>query len=405
MKGSIVRRGKKSWRIIFDVGRDPATGKRLRHYHTVRGTRQEAEQKRADLLSARGKGEYVAPSRLTVAEHVRARVDHWEAAGEVSAKTAERYRQLIDGQIAPQLGSVQVQKLTPLDVEKWHARLRKEGRKDGAGGVSARTIGHAHRVLGKALKEGLRHALVARNVASLQSAPRVGGGDAENGKEMKILTADQQRAVLAGLAGKPLYSLVVTALYTGLRRGEMLALRWRNVDLNGKVLRIRESLESTKAGGVRFKMPKTRAGRRDVTLPDIVIEALRAHLRQRLEQRVVIEQGVTVEGGVIAFPKLPDDALVFATFEGEPLSLNAVSKAWALAADGFGVGDVTLHGLRHTHASQLIDSGKVDIVTISKRLGHASPAITMKVYAHLFQQSDAKAADAINAALAGLGQA
>jgi integrase len=115
------------------------------------------------------------------------------------------------------------------------------------------------------------------------------------------------------------------------------------------------------------------------------------------------EQGI-MSGGVVAFPKLADDALVFATIEGEPLSLNAVSKAWGLAAEGFGVGAVTLHGLRHTHASQLIDRG-VDIVTISKRLGHASPAITMKVYAHLFQQSDAKAAEAINAALAGLGQA
>ena len=92
---------------------------------------------------------------------------------------------------------------------------------------------------------------------------------------------------------------------------------------------------------------------------------------------------------------------MFATIEGEPLSLNATSKAWAQVADDFAVGDVTLHGLR-PHASQLIDAG-VDIVTISKRLGHASPAI-IKVYAHLFQQSDAKAADAINAALAGLGQ-
>jgi integrase len=195
----------------------------------------------------------------------------------------------------------------------------------------------------------------------------------------------------------------VAALYTGLRRGELLALRWRNVDLDSKTLRVRESLESTKAGGVRFKTPKTRAGRRDVTLPDIVLEALREHLRQQLEQRLVIERGI-MSGGVVAFPKLADDALVFATIEGKPLSLNAVSKSWSLAAESFGVGAVTLHGLRHTHASQLIDRG-VDIVTISKRLGHASPAITMKVYAHLFQQSDSKAAEAINAALAGLGQA
>lgn len=138
---------------------------------------------------------------------------------------------------------------------------------------------------------------------------------------------------------------------------------------------------------------KTRAGRRDVTLPDFVVGVLRDHRRQQLEQRVALGLG-----------RLPDDTPVFATIEGEPLSLNAVSKSWADAADGTGVGDVTLHGLRHTHASQLFDAG-VDIVTVSKRLGHASPAITMKVYAHLFRQSDAKAAAAINAALAGLGQA
>jgi integrase len=226
---------------------------------------------------------------------------------------------------------------------------------------------------------------------------------AEDGEEMKILTADQQRAVLAGVADGQHYALYVTALYTGLRRGELLALRWRNVELEAKVLRVREALEVTMAGGVRFKLPKTRGGRRDVTLPDVVVGALRKHRQQQLEQRVAIEQGIIANGDVIAFPKLPDDALVFATIEGEPLSPNAVSKAWALAAEGLGVGDVTLHGLRHTHASQLIDAG-VDIVTISKRLGHASPAITMKVYAHLFQQSDAKAADAINAALASLGQ-
>jgi integrase len=247
-------------------------------------------------------------------------------------------------------------------------------------------------VLGKALKEALRHGFVSRNVASLQSAPRVGGGDDAEGEEMKILSAAQQREVLVRLAGKALYPAVVTALYTGVRRGELLAMRWRNIDLEAKILRIRESLEWTKSGGVRFKTTKTRAGRRDVSLPDFVADTLREHRRQQLEVRVALGLG-----------KPAEDALVFATIEGEPLSLNATSKAWAQVADDFGVGDVTLHGLRHTHASQLIDAG-VDIVTISKRLGHASPAITMKVYAHLFQQSDAKAADAINAALAGLGQ-
>jgi integrase len=163
-------------------------------------------------------------------------------------------------------------------------------------------------VLGKALKDALRHALVSRNVASLQSAPRVSSGDDGDGEEMKILSAPQQRTVLTGLTGKPLYPLVVTALYTGLRRGELLAVRWRSIDLEDKVLRVRESLEWTKSGGVRFKATKTRAGRRDVSLPDFVVDTLREHRRQQLEIRVAL-----------GLAKLAEDALVFATIEGGPI--------------------------------------------------------------------------------------
>jgi integrase len=171
-----------------------------------------------------------------------------------------------------------------------------------------------------------------------------------------------------------------------------VALRWGNVDLDAKVIRVRESLEETEAHGRRFKAPKTKAGRRDITLPDIIVATLRDHRLQQLEHRLALGLG-----------KLPDDALVFPTIEGGPQSPNDVTKRWAAIADDFGFPDVTLHGLRHTHASQLIDAG-VDIVTISKRLGHAKPNVTLQVYAHLFRTSDDKAAAAINTALAGLGQ-
>ena len=113
--------------------------------------------------------------------------------------------------------------------------------------------------------------------------------------------------------------------------------------------------------------------------------------RAQLEVRIALGLG-----------KLPEDALVFPAFEGGPQSPRAFSKAWSSEAARLGLADVTFHALRHTHASQLIDAG-VDIVTISKRLGHASPNVTLAVYAHLFQRSDDKAAQAINAALANLG--
>jgi integrase len=164
--------------------------------------------------------------------------------------------------------------------------------------------------------------------------------------------------------------------------GEVLALRWNRVDLDGKVLKVREALEQTKAHGIRFKPPKSKAGRRDITLPDVLVDALREHRKDQLELRMQLGAG-----------RLPDDALLFATVDGLPLSPNAVSAAWADFCP-----EATFHSLRHTHASQLIDAN-VDIVTISKRLGHAKPDITLRIYAHLFQKNDGKAAAAINATL------
>jgi integrase len=177
----------------------------------------------------------------------------------------------------------------------------------------------------------------------------------------------------------------MVALFAGLRLGEVLALRWSNVDLDAKVIRVREALEQTTAHGIRFKEPKSRAGRRDITLPDILVAALREHRKAQLELRLQLGAG-----------RLPDDALLFADINGRPLNPNAISMRWCEFAESIGMPDVTFHGLRHTHASQLIDQG-VDIVTISKRLGHAKPDITLRTYAHLFRKDDSRAAAAINA--------
>src|SRR5262245_40863045 len=168
--------------------------------------------------------------------------------------------------------------------------------------------------------------------------------------------------------------------------GEVLALRWHRVDLEGKVLQVREALAQTTAHGIRFKPPKSKAGRRDIALPDVVVDVLREHRKAALEMRLQLGLG-----------RLPDDALLFADIDGNPCSLFAMSAAWRTFAASIGM-PVTFHALRHTHASQLIDAG-VDIVTISKRLGHAKPDITLRIYAHLFRKDDSKAAAAINAAL------
>jgi integrase len=185
--------------------------------------------------------------------------------------------------------------------------------------------------------------------------------------------------------GRALYVPAMTSLFTGMRRSEILALKWGRVDLDQKVIKVLEALEFTTAHGIRFKPPKSKAGRRDITLPDILVDVLRDYRKAQLELRMKLGTG-----------KLHDNDLLFADIDGAPLSPNAVSAAWSDYAARIGMPEVTFHALRHTHASQLIDAG-VDIVTISKRLGHAKPDITLRVYAHLFRKDDGKAAAAINA--------
>jgi integrase len=371
MRGHIRQRGKHSFELKFDAGRDEKTGKRKIQYASFKGTKREAQVKLAALITSVGAGSYVEPSKSTVTEFVRARVTQWEAAGDISGRTAQRYRQLVENQIAPHLGAKALQKLTRLDIEGWHNALHQ-------GGLAPRTIGHAHRVLSKALSDAESDGLVVKNVCKLRKAPKVA--------ESEMVIVQDVPGLVAKMLGSRLYVPAMVALFTGMRLGEVLALRWGRVDLDRKVIEVREALEPTKAG-IRFKVPKSKAGRRDATLPDLLVETLREFRKAQLEIRLKLGAG-----------KLPDDALLFANLEGGPLQPSNVSSDWGDLAGRIGVPDVTFHGLRHTHASQLIASG-VDIVTVSKRLGHAKPSVTLAIYAHMFQKDDAKAAAAINAAL------
>jgi integrase len=384
-RGHIRQRGQLSWELKYDVDRDG--GGRRTVYASFKGSKRQAQARLARLLASVADGGHIEPSKLTVGEHVMARLAHWRASGTISPKTAERYEQLITGQILPHLGSRPLQKLNTRDVEAWHAVLMSTGRRgrygqsNGERGVSPCTIGHAHRILRKALSEAMRHELVPKNVCTIQRPPKV------IGDEMAILSPEQVTDFPALLDGHELAAPAIVALFTGVRRGELLALRWGNTNLEEEVIRVRESLEETKAG-LRFKEPKSAAGVRDIKLPAIVTDTLVAHRKRLLERRLQLGLG-----------KLTDRDLVFPAWDGSPQRPNSFGSTWSKLACELGLA-VPFHGLRHTHASQLIDMG-VDVVTIARRLGHSSPAITLQVYAHLFRKDDGKAAAAINAALGG----
>ena len=367
--GHIRPRGPGAWELKYDLGRD-LTGKRQIRYRTVHGAKRDAQRELRELLGTVDKGQHVDPGKLTVGELVAERVTVWRTAGKISALSAERQHQLAKSQIG-RIGHIPCQRLGTPDVERWHGEML-------AAGLSPRTIRGAHGLLSRALDDALKHDLVHRNVARVQRPPRAPRQDVE------ILHEDQIADVLAKLADHQLHPAVVTALYTGLRRGEQLALRWSDVDLDAKTLSVERALEET-LEGIAIKGPKSEAGRRAVTLPDVVVDVLRDHRRQQLEQRLMLRQG-----------RLPDDALVFPTPEGKHQSPRCFSARWRRLVIRLGLPPVKWHALRHSHASMLIDA-KVDVATIAKRLGHSSPMVTLSVYAHCFRRDDRAAADAINA--------
>ena len=375
--GNITRRGKTSWRLKFEAGeRDLATGKRRTRYVTVHGTKKAAQLEMIRLLAEVETVTAVEPSKMTVAEYLRGWLNR---AARLAPKTMERYRELAEKQIIPHIGSLPLQKLRPLHIADWHAVLLRSGGKNGRP-LAARTVGHAHRVLHSALAHATKLEALSRNVAGILSPPKV------EAQEVESLTEAQIADVLVLLKDHPLYPIVAVAFGTGMRRGELCALQWRHVDLDRAAIEVEHSMEETNAG-LRVKSPKSRHGRRRITLPSSVIETLRTHRLRQIELRLALGLG-----------RLGSDDLVFALEDGSPLPPDRLSQRWRRAVVLLGLPPVTFHAWRHAHASALIAAG-LDILTISRRLGHGSPGITLAIYAHKFKNTDSGAAQAMDAAM------
>ena len=374
MKGHIQRRGKQSWRLKFDIGDDPLTGQRRTQYKAVKGKRADAERELRAVLFRHDKGFAIDPSKKTVAKFL----DDWlddVAPQRVAPKSLERYRGLVRNQIKPHLGAILLQKLRPADVSGWMQTLISEGK------LSNRSIRHAHGVLRTALNHATVIEIVERNVASIIKPPAI------ERSEITILTADEIAGALDKMKGHSLYPIVALAIGTGARRGEIAALRWSDFDLDAATVRIERSLEQTQEG-LRIKSTKTAAGRRTVSLPAFAVKAVRDHRRQQQELRLALGAG-----------KFPGNAPVFGDVEGNWPKPESISDRWRRTIKRRKIPKVTFHALRHSHASALIAAG-LDVVTVSRRLGHASPALTLGVYSHLFKNNDDAAATAIDDALA-----
>jgi integrase len=362
--GAIDERSPGHFRLRYRVGGNRFT-------KSFQGSIGEARKELRRLIKSADDGAHVAPDKVTIADYFR---DWLDSDTGISPKTRERYRQLLANQIIPHLGAIAMQRLRPVQVSDWHGALL-------AAGLASRTVGHAHRVLHRGLERGVELEIVSRNVAHAARPPKV------ESKEIEILSPSQIAEVRAKLAGHPILSIFELAIGSGMRRGEICALTWSAIDLPRGIVRVERSLEQT-AAGLRVKAPKTKYGRRTIALPKSAAEALREHWREQCALRLKLRLG----------RPSPDDCVFpnVATFSLR--SPSAISDAWRDAVRYRKLPKVTFHALRHSHASALIAAG-VDVLTVSRRLGHANASITLNIYGHAIEQD--KGTDVFDAALGG----
>ena len=320
-------------------------------------------------------GAYVETDRTSLNDFL----DRWErdwVATNVSPKTGERYSQLIKLHVRPTLGAKPMQAIRAQDLNALYTSLHDR--------LAPRTVGHVHRLLHLVFGHATKWGNIKRNVVALVNAPKVPATEAP------VLQLAEIPQMFDAVRDRSLYPIAVVALGTGMRRGELCALRWQDVNLDAATLRVERSLEQTRKSGLRFKEPKSTRGRRTISLSPAVVAELRKHWAAQQEQRLSLGLGGS-----------PRDGLVFADWDGSPWAPDRLSDNFADTMKAAGLPHVTLHTLRHTHASQLIRSG-VDVVTVSRRLGHATATVTLNVYGHLITTED-KAAEITQAMFVAAG--
>ncbi len=378
-RGNITRRGKASWRLKFEKGR-AEDGSRVIGYETVRGTKRAAQRRLTEILESINKGSFIEATAITVGEFLKQWLSD-SARHNVSAKTYERYAEIVDKHLVTTLGETRLADLSPLAIQAYYSKALSQGRRDGTGGLAPRTVLHHHRLLAEALKQAVAWRLLARNPAESVKPPQPAAA------EIEILMDGELHKVLRAARTTRAYTPILLAATTGMRRGEILGLRWRDVSLETSMLTVNSTLEETKSA-LRLKEPKSKRSRRNVTLPALTVKALRAHRGAQAQERLMLGLGRA------------EDDYVFTNLEGGPVRPRNLTREFGRIVDRAKVRRVSFHSLRHTHASQLLRDG-VHVKVVSERLGHSTISITLDIYAHTIPNMQADAAARIDAALAG----
>jgi len=373
MKGSVTKVAGKngtSWAGIVDLPPDPVTGKRRQKRVTAK-TRRECEEKIRALLDQVDDGDAVGHEKLTLAEFAA----QWLEAVEPSLRpsTFRRYADMLRVHILPQLGKRQLVKLTPFDLQRFYANRL-------AYGLSPTSVHHLHVMLHRVLKQAERWGMVSRNVGSMVDAPR------RTFPEITTWNLEQVNHFFAISDKHDFAALWRLALLTGMRRGELLGLKWEDLDLDRGTLAVRRTLSRGKEGRWELGQPKTAAGRRSIALPASCVTSLRKHRARQNEERLRLGE------------LWEDHGFVFTNRTGNMLHANSLGAAFGKLTVATGLPVIRFHDLRHTSATLLLAQG-VHPKIVQERLGHADITMTLNRYSHVTPDMQRVAADTLDAAL------
>lgn len=371
MRGHVRKRGAK-WCYVVDVGRDE-NGKRIRRWHSGFERRKEAEAALTDTLADLRAGSYVEPSKLTLGGFLN---DEWLPAMRRSLRpsTHRSYTQVLGTHVIPALGHVALPALTPPMLTTLYGELLdgREGRKP----LAPRTVRYAHTITRQALADAAKWNRLTRNPADAAEPPSLRAAKA---RKMATWDTDQLRRFLGSVSEDRLYAAWRTAATTGMRRGELLGLRWRDLDLDAA----RASIVQTLIDGPtapQLSEPKTDHGRRSLALDGGTVAVLRAHRKAQAAEKLALG------------PAYEDHELVFCREDGVPLWPRTFSRTFDRLVKGAELPRIRFHDLRHGHATLSLQAG-IHPKVVSERLGHANIGITLDTYSHAVpaMQEDAAA--------------
>jgi integrase len=384
-RGSIKRRGA-SWSVVVDVGRDPTTGKRKQLTKGGFPTKREAQTWLTEQAGRLDRGDYVKPSRLTYGAFLAEWLPGIRRT--VRASTWESYERNIRRHLVPRLGHLPLQQLGPEHLNRAYAELLEGGRLDGSGGLSARSVRYLHTIVHRSLRDAVRWGKVTRNVADAADPPK-----GKAGKEMQVWSAAELATFLGQLQGDKLETAILLGATTGMRRGEVLGLRWSDVDLDAGRLAVRQTLSAPRNPDTGqhvpvFEQPKTKRSKRSVPLPAQTVAALQAHRKEQARERLLVGAG------------WQDHGLVFAEPDGQPIHPDRFRKRFEIRVRRSGLPPIRFHDLRHTYATLALQAG-VHAKVVSEILGHASIGITLDTYSHAVPGLQEQAAETVAALVFG----